>query len=365
MNNIQNMDKNLLIKDGFRKEGTKTYNIAEKPFEIYGLGGKYEKGFARMPLESAQKVSENVAHFVFHTAGIRVRFSTNSKYIAINATMPSVGRNTYFSLTGSASFDLYCKEGDKQKYIKTFAPKYDITNSLTGEIELPTDELREYTLFFPLFSLVSNVDIILDENALLLPPNPYKVQKPVVFYGSSTTHGASACRAGTTYEAMLSNKLDFNYINLGFAGNALGEEEMAKYIAGLDMSVFVYDYDHNAPSEEHLKTTHERMFKIIRENKPDLPIICLTKPYPAYRDNDARRNIIKNTVNNAINNGDKNVYFLDIGKYFEDLNIENEVTVDGCHPNDLGFYFISKALEEILITLPQINYSKPNQYSSK
>ena len=39
------------------------------------------------------------------------------------------------------------------------------------------------------------------------------------------------------------------------------------------MSIFVYDYDHNAPTVEYYRETHERMFKIIREANPDLPII--------------------------------------------------------------------------------------------
>ena len=44
------------------------------------------------------------------------------------------------------------------------------------------------------------------------------------------------------------------------------------------MSCFVYDYDHNAPTLEHLENTHEKMFNTIRKAKPDLPILMLTRP---------------------------------------------------------------------------------------
>ena len=77
---------------------------------------------------------------------------------------------------------------------------------------------------------------------------------------------------------MISRALDCDYVNLGFWGNAKGEEEMANYIATLKMSAFVYDYDYNAPSAEHLQATHEKMFKIIREKQPNLPIVILSAP---------------------------------------------------------------------------------------
>lgn len=68
-------------------------------------------------------------------------------------------------------------------------------------------------------------------------------------------------------------KFDTDFINLGFSGNAKGEQEMTDYIKKLDMSVFVMDYDANAPTPEHLEATHKKMFKGIREVQPDLPII--------------------------------------------------------------------------------------------
>ena len=48
---------------------------------------------------------------------------------------------------------------------------------------------------------------------------------------------------------------------------------MADYIKHLEMSAFVYDYDHNAPSAEHLLNTHERFFKRIREKIPRFPLL--------------------------------------------------------------------------------------------
>ena len=113
------------------------------------------------------------------------------------------------------------------------------------------------------------------------------------------------------------------------------------------MSVFVYDYDHNAPNIEHLENTHEKMFKAIRGKNPDLPIICVSKP-DKTSDWEKRREIIRKTVENAIAAGDKNVYFID-GQSFSALCDEPDaITVDGCHPNDLGFAMMGKVIGDMI-----------------
>ena len=60
-------------------------------------------------------------------------------------------------------------------------------------------------------------------------------------------------KPGNAYESIISRSLNCDYLNLGFSGSALAEREMAEYIADLDMRAFVYDYDFNAPTVEHLK----------------------------------------------------------------------------------------------------------------
>ena len=95
---------------------------------------------------------------------------------------------------------------------------------------------------------------------------------PVVFYGSSITHGAAAGRPGNTYENFISQKYNLDYVNLGFAGQAKGEVNMAEYIAGLRMCAFVCDYDHNAPDADYLEKTHYRFYEIIRESILIYPI---------------------------------------------------------------------------------------------
>jgi len=113
------------------------------------------------------------------------------------------------------------------------------------------------------------------------------------------------------------------------------------------MSVFVYDYDYNAPTPEHLMSTHERMFLKVREKNPDLPIIMMSRPQ-FLLDDDAKKRleIITTTYNNALNRGDKNVYLIDGPTLMAKAGTEG--TVDNCHPNDLGFYSMASALGDVL-----------------
>ena len=172
-------------------------------------------------------------------------------------------------------------------------------------------------------------------------------EKPVVYYGSSITQGGCASRPGNAYTAAVARRFNANHINLGFSGNALGEMEMAEYIADISMSAFVFDYDHNAPTLEHLENTHKPMFDIIRKSNPNLPIVMLTRPkYKTWWYEDKCRDIIKATYDIARANGDENVYFIDGTTLMETAGFEG--TVDSAHPNDLGFSSMAKAVGDVL-----------------
>lgn len=70
----------------------------------------------------------------------------------------------------------------------------------------------------------------------------------------------------------------------------------------------------------------------------------MSRPQPRpSEDEKIRRDIVKNTYNNAIANGDKNVYFID-GEEMLKIFGGDSGTVDNCHPNDLGFMCMAEAL---------------------
>ncbi|MBR2885972.1 MAG: hypothetical protein IKB93_14470, partial [Clostridia bacterium] len=166
----------------------------------------------------------------------------------------------------------------------------------------------------------------------------YVNEFPVIFYGSSITHGAAASRPGNIYENFISQKYNLNYTNLGFAGSARGEESIAEYIAGRKMRAFVCDYDYNAPTDEYLRKTHYRFYEIIRKNNPDIPYIMISRPnyFHDVKKAEATRKIIYESYKKALDSGDSNVYFID-GETLLQGDFMESCTLEGVHPNDFGF----------------------------
>ncbi len=337
---ISQIDPNLKVECKISRENVTVYDVRKAPFQLHGIippTDAPDDKFRRMPEDAALAVSRNVHWLHANTTGARLRFRTDSSYIAIHAEMPCIWKYSHDALTGCAGFDLYNRENGREMYAHTFIPPYTIENGFESEYTFPEKKMRELTLNFPLFSEVSRLYLYLDADAVVEPPRPYTYEKPVVYYGSSITHGGCASRPGNTYEAIISRMLDCDFLNLGFNGNAKAEDAVAEYIAALHMSVFVYDYDHNAPDPEFLRKTHERMFRIIRDKQPDLPIICASRPdYTGSADNEERRRIVKDTVERAKAAGDRNVVFIDGKEYFSDCYTGCEL-VDGVHPTDIGF----------------------------
>ena len=125
MSEITSVDSNFKIESKIQEKEIKFYDAKTEPFKIYGL--YYELGqFRRLPLQTSKKVSDAVVELHTHTAGGRVRFKTDSAYVAIYAKMPYIGKMPHFAISGSAGFDLYAVEDDEERYIKTFVPPFDI-----------------------------------------------------------------------------------------------------------------------------------------------------------------------------------------------------------------------------------------------
>ena len=351
MNQIEKIDPNFKLSTLGNHEDVVFYNCLQEPFQVYGLmrpEGERDY-FVRIPEEVAQNSNDGVVYLNTNTAGGRVRFRTNSPYVAIRAEMHNLGKMPHFAFTGSIGFDLYRRKEGEEQYVKTFVPPVAIVDGYESLLEAAKDgEVYDYTINFPLYSGVKALHVGLQLGAKVEAPTPYSVEKPVVYYGSSITQGGCASRPGNAYQAIITRELDCDHINLGFSGSARGEDAMAEYIASIPMSVYVMDYDHNAPSVEHLQNTHERMYQCIRAAQPELPIIMVSCPECRLTgDQVKRREVIRTTYQNAVEAGDKNVYFID-GSTLTWRFGGDSGTVDGCHPNDLGFMCMAVGIGEVV-----------------
>lgn len=328
---------------------TKQYDCTEAPIQVYGLLKSLLPGrFWRLPEDMLGRVPEGVSSRAVHPVGGRIRFRTDSPKVTVRTQLRTNVVDWAIPLSGSAGADVYVGRGGSVRYAGIAVPKsYD---SFTGMLSFAKPkEMEDITIHLPRNEELEGVWIELEDDAVLEAPTPYTVERPMLFYGSSITEGGCATRPANAYTALLSKWLDADYMNLGFSGSAKGEPEMADYIASLDMSVFIYDYDHNAPSADHLEKTHEPFFQAIRAAQPELPVLMLTKPdYDSDPEGAAlRRKVVFRTYENARKSGDRNVYFVDGERYFGQQDRES-CTVDGCHPNDLGFMRMAGTIYPVL-----------------
>jgi hypothetical protein len=320
------------------------------PFSIYGIAPNPEGVYCRLPMGFLPECSEGVQTLAWHLAGACVRFSTDSDGIAVVWKLKEKGNMAHFTACGQSGLQLFEESDTGIRQIKNFIPAMDdgcgCRLEQSAYVALPGG-MRSYALYLPLYNGLDELLIGISPAAKLAPGRIPAVEKPILYYGSSITQGGCASKVGNCYNSIVARRLDAAQWNLGFSGNGKGEENMARYIASQDMSVFVMDYDHNATTLEDLQATHEKMFRTIREAQPDLPVILMSRPKHILTETEEKRRvIIDTTYKNALAAGDKNVYFLD-GPALTAL-CGTDGTVDHAHPTDFGFASMAKAIGDLI-----------------
>ncbi|MBR5447348.1 MAG: hypothetical protein IKV40_02875 [Clostridia bacterium] len=306
----------------------KTYILTENrtpdEMSLHGL----LTGLVRMPDEVAARVSPNVRSLVRCTSGGRLRFVTDSDSMSIYVKLIEEAPNSAISVVVDG------------RYVGHAGPVNAEAEEWDGEFALGEAGVKKtVTVFLPRTGHPVEIKLSFPDGATVEKASPYKVEKPIVYYGSSITMGAICTSPAKCYTALVSERLGAEHLNLGFGGSALGETVMAEYIAGLDMSAFVLDYEHNAPTLDHLRATHKPFFDIIRKAHPTLPILIISRP-----DTDADfmrcyegRRIIMDTFHAALDSGDRYVDFIDGSFLWGNYDRHLCRCDDMCHPNDEGF----------------------------
>lgn len=325
----------------------KVYDFTENPIEVHGVPFWNETHrMERVPQELRERLP-SLEFLGRRTPGARVCFRTNSPTFTVRISFETLGVDVGMAIYACQSANVMIGERKNARYAAIVNP-VDYQMKVFEKTVEKNAEMEEVTIFLPRNEIIENVEIGIEADARIEPPTPYQYALPVLFYGSSITEGGCCTRPTNAYPALLSSRLDFDFYNFGFSGSARGELEMADYINTIPMSVFVYDYDHNAPDAAHLAATHEPFFQRIREKNPYTPVLFLTRPDFDYDPaSPLRRDVIYKTYSNALANGDRNVFFLDGETFFGETDREN-CTVDRCHPNDLGFMRMADRIEPVL-----------------
>ena len=282
------------------------------------------------------------------TAGGTLRFYTNAERFMLRVKYRGccLGMH-HFCDRGVYGFDMYIGTGTAKKYcgamMQTFADN-PVENAQV--LKMPSGE-KEVTVEFPLYGGIKTLEIGIPRGAFVAKPAP-RTFKPVAFYGSSITQGGCVSRPGSMYSNIICRALDCDNINMGYSGSAFGELYVADWIASRDISAFVMDYDYNSRSVKELDSTHEEFYKTVRAAHSDIPIIIVSHPcfWDVTEGDRKKSGICRRTYLRAKKNGD-NVFYVDGGKFFP-APMKDLFCVDNLHPNDLGHYYMAKAIFPVL-----------------
>lgn len=273
-----------------------------------------------------------------HSAGLYLSFRTNSNAIYAKwCTSPS---KTYNNLAAIAfeGLDLYIKRDGQWIFAGVGRPGSQDCNTSTLVAEMQ-EGWKECLLYLPLYDAVDQLQIGVDSAAEIeFTKSPFNRTIPV--YGTSITQGASASRPGMAYPARLSRMSGLDFINLGISGSAKMEPQVAEMIAELAMDALIIDCIPNcSPDNITERTAH--FIRRIRKNHPLIPIIAIEGAHfesgnfnqkiaedMALRNERFREEIAR------LQQTDPHLYLLDAAGIMGD---DHEGTIDGTHPNDLGF----------------------------
>ena len=310
-----------------------------------------ESPYDRLPISYKEKVRDPVWDLSKASAGITVRFHSNSTSINLKWTVLNDLDMSHMAATGIKGIDLYTKYNNKWRYITTagalvglkeYQNKSNPADSI-NEFELiknMTPEFREYKLFLPLYDGVTKLEVGIDSVASIEKATPSS-EKPIVFYGTSITQGGCASRPGMAHTNIISRKLDVECINYGFSGNGRMETPIVELISEIDARFYVIECLQNMDSEQ-VKERVKPLVDIIRINHPHTPIVLVENMMytMAFLNQNLETELInenlalKNEYDKIIKSGTPNIFYIKDNKEFL---VDNEGTVDGVHLTDLGF----------------------------
>ncbi len=344
--------------DAADADGLVWHSPWERPFRIEGMGWALPGTFRRMPLEHGGKLTQAVDDLAWHTAGVQLRFRTDSRRISLRVKLRGTHAMDHMPATGEAGFDVYIGDVGAMDYAGTSRFNRALDAYQTTLCNLPTAKRRTVTVNFPLYKGVAELEVGLDAGSRVSAPPPHTWRRAVVVYGTSITQGGCASRPGMAYTNILSRRIDAPFLNLGFSGSGRGEPGVAQVIATLPApALFVMDYEANAGGLEKVRETLPVFLDILRRRWPRTCILVVSKvAYASEAFNDearrqrlAARDFQRRTVAARRRAGDSRIAFVDGGTL---LGADfGNCSVDGAHQTDLGFLRMANRLERPIMKL--------------
>lgn len=332
-------------------------NVAWHDVTKWGVEGRAwgdqerKRWFDRMPAKAEVSVTGAVWNLSRHSAGMMVRFKTDAsiihaKWKLLNSRLGM----PHMPPSGVSGLDLYARntEGKWRWAAATRPNKQEMQATLLSGI---AKGMREYALYLPLYNGTESLEIGMPTGAKFEALAP-RLAKPLVFYGTSITHGACASRPGMAHPAILGRRLEIPVVNIGFSGNGKMHKEVGDLMLEVDAACYIIDCLPNMNAtmvtERCVPLVHQ-----LRKARPNTPILLVEDRRFAnswltpgrakfHSDNHAALRKAYEQLKAA---GVKHLHYLSGDDLLGD---DAEGTTDASHPNDLGFVRQADAFEPVL-----------------
>lgn len=339
----------------FVHSGSGQRGITWHDVRAWGVEGKgwrrTARYFDRFPAHAEGVVRDAVWNLSRHSAGMSVRFRTDSEDIRVRYTLLSDRLGMpHMPPTGVSGLDLYARdESGVDRWVSVVKPNAREMEVVLAQGLLPG--YRTYTIYLPLYNGVESLDIGLSSESRFVPSSP-RAEKPIVFHGTSIMHGACASRPGMAFPSILGRRLGRSIINLGFSGNGRMEREVGTLLTELDPALWVIDCLPNMNGEAVAERA-EPFIRQLRTAHPDIHIVLVedrtyaNAPFlPRLRErNEGSREAFRAVYARLLDSGMTDLSYVEGDQLLGD---DAEATTDGSHPNDLGMMRYADVLEPVL-----------------
>ena len=344
---IAKWDPNMAQRNAVVTNGVKWIDGKFLPIEGRAFDD-VEHYYDRLPAGVTTNVNGGVRLMKHHTSGMLFRFKTDSKKLNFK-WVPYDGRLAmdHMPSTGVSGIDVYRfdEKAGAWRYAKT-GRIWDGKKGGTLSMDWTPGEACIVNL--PLYNGVKSFELGIDPAAKVehLGPRKSGVDKPVVFYGTSITHGGCCSRPGLGFVNLVGRDLDVPVVGLGFSGSGVMEFEMSEHLARIDASCYVLDClwnmcsDPKAQNPRSVERNYEKFIRNLRAKRPGVPIVMAEHCNVYGNAKDEKDAFIKRLYGKLVAEGWTDLVYLPNDEMYTG---DYEGTVDGCHPNDLGMMSMSKA----------------------
>lgn len=306
--------------------------------------------FDRLPAAAQQTVTPAVWSLSRDSAGMMVRFKTDAAAISVHYKLAKAGLALpHMPATGVSGVDLYARDAaGKWRWVNVTKPATQEVR--TEVIRGLAPGLREYAAYLPLYNGVESLEIGVPEGASFEGLAPRA--KPIVFYGTSITHGACASRPGMVHTAILGRRFDMPVVNLGFSGNGRMDKAVGDFLAQVDAAVFVIDCLPNMkPDDVNAKCAP--LVRQLRAARPQTPIVLVedrrfTNSWitpEKEKFHDQNHAALRAVYAQLQKEGVKNLLYIEGDHLYGD---DADGATDASHASDLGFMRQADIFEPVL-----------------